>query len=283
LNIPAHPGPLHADVSDAAPWRHTTGLVKFLEFPVRKPGLSHRDFHLYWQRHHSPHVMNITGFSRYMRKYVSAHGYEKPVAGLPARLRQSTPFDGASEVTLNSLEDIPAWLGHPLYPELIQPDEQRFLSQEGLGCVLLTREERIVDVALDAPESGLVRLYVLLTRQLRAEREGFHAAVSAQVHKLAAGARRGVLSQVTVNHRLPDPLPLELPPPGVDAVLSLGFTDIEAMRAFVASPEVEALWSSLEAAVADAALTRALVTRVFVVHDELSFQPTAVQARPFSW
>jgi hypothetical protein len=283
MNIPAHPGPLNGDVSDATPWRHSTALVKFLEFPVRKPGLSRRDFHLYWQRHHSPHVMNITEFSRYMRKYVSAHGYEQPVAGLPARLPQSTPFDGASEVTLNSLDEIPAWLGHPLYPELIQPDELRFISQEGLGCVLLTREERIVEVALDAPESGLVRLYVLLTRQSSAEREGFHAAVSAQVRKLAAADRRSLFAQVVVNHRLPDPLPLELPAPGVDAVVSLGFADIETMRAVIAAPEVEAMWASLEASVADASLTRALVTRVFVVHDELSFQPTAVQPRSFSW
>lgn len=46
-----------------------SGIVKFFEFPVRIPEISHRAFHLCWQRHHSPKVMNMTGFSQIKGRY----------------------------------------------------------------------------------------------------------------------------------------------------------------------------------------------------------------------
>lgn len=46
-----------------------SGIVKFFEFPVRIPEISHRAFHLCWQRHHSPKVMNVTGFSQIKGRY----------------------------------------------------------------------------------------------------------------------------------------------------------------------------------------------------------------------
>jgi hypothetical protein len=279
----AHPGPLAERDHDPAPWRGRDGIIKFLEFPVRKAGLSHRAFHLYWQRHHSPHVMNVTGFSRYMRKYVSAHGYDAPVSGLPARYRQTMPFDGASEVWVNGLDEIAGWLGHPLYPELIHPDEQRFLSQEGLTRTLLTREERILEGPPDAPESGLVKLYTLLKAREGLDRESFHAGVSAHAHRLAQLGGPPAPCQLAVSHRIADPLPIELQPSGIDAVLELVFASLSELRAYLVSSGDEAAWAAAEDKLIDAGASRALVARLCVVHDEFSFQPTTMQPRPFSW
>ena len=284
-SIGAHPGSL-AERDDAPePWRRRDGVVKFLEFPVRKPEMSHRAFHLYWQRHHSPHVMNVTGFSRHMRKYVSAHGYDGPVGGLPGRFCQDTPFDGASEVWVNGLEEVSSWLGHPQYVELIQPDEARFLSQDGRGRVLLVREERVRDVVIDAPESGLIRLYLQLEARasIGIGREAFHSACSAFARKLAAVPPDILPRQVLVNHRIEEPLPLELPPPGVDVVLALGFARQDHVTAFLEYHEVESSWVGLRDLVVDICAIPALMTRLCVVYDEFSFQTTMTQAKSFSW
>ena len=47
--------------SDAAPWTTQQGRVKFIEFAARAAHLTRRDFHLYWQRHHSPHRITAPG------------------------------------------------------------------------------------------------------------------------------------------------------------------------------------------------------------------------------
>jgi hypothetical protein len=277
-----HPGALRELEEEPFPWRRRDGIVKFLEFPVRKAGLSHRAFHLYWQRHHSPHVMNITGFSRYMRKYVSVHGYQMPVAGMPERYR-AAPFDGASEIHLNGLDEVLAWLSHPAYAELIQPDEQRFLSQDGQGRVLLTCEERIVSLPPDAAESGLVRVYRWLARRKEVSRDAFHAAVSGAAKAMAASGGGVVPVQITVNHRVEDPLPIELPEPGVNAVLALDFRGLEAALAFLADENADAAWTRAVRDHVTPDSMQLLVARVCVVHDEFSFQATMMQPKPFSW
>jgi hypothetical protein len=77
--IPANPGPwVDPERREAQPWLTHDGIVKFFEFPVRIPTMSHRAFHLYWQRHHSPNVMNVTGFAQFMRKYNSGHRFPRP-------------------------------------------------------------------------------------------------------------------------------------------------------------------------------------------------------------
>lgn len=101
------PGPLaDYEAREQTPWSGNDGIVKFIEFPVRLPTMSRRAFHVYWMRHHSPHVMNVTPFSQFMRKYSTGHVYPEPVAGLPAHYRQTTPSEGAAEVWIKK----PIWM-----------------------------------------------------------------------------------------------------------------------------------------------------------------------------
>lgn len=274
-----HPGSLRERPSGATPWRQRDRVVKFVEFPVRRDGLSHRDFHLYWQRHHSPMVMNASGFSRHIRKYVSAHGHELPVSGLPARFRQATGFDGASELWINALEEVPVWLSHPLYQELIQPDEIRFLDQSGKGRVMLSAEQRVFDGDPDLHETGLVRLYVLLAMGQGA-REDFNAAVSMLGSRLLAAGSR-YLAGIAINHRLDDPLPLELPAPGFDAVVTLTTPTVQALVSMLNLPAMERIWK--DAPIPKPDELPALVTTLCAVHDEFSFQPTTTCPHAFSW
>jgi hypothetical protein len=281
----AIPGPWvnHEAVSDA-PWLSQDGIVKFIEFPVRKPALSRRAFHLYWQRHHSPHVMNSTGFSQFMRKYMTAHVYTREFDGLPTHLRTEPRFEGAGEVWINSLADATAWLGHPTYAELIAPDESNFIDPSGAGEVLLVREERLHDGDQDLVESGLTKLYVTGTRKNGLGREEFHGAVSEFARAfLARPSLRGLLRRFVLSHRLADPYPDWLPPTDTDAVFELWFDSRDTLRQFLADDACGSHFPLAEGDLFQESSLRAVVARLHVVHDEFSFQPTTMQPGHFCW
>ena len=82
--------------------------------------MSRRAFHLYWQRHHSPHVMNATPFSQFMRKYMTGHVYPEDIIGLPIHFARTPQFEGAGEVWINGVEEAAKWLSNPLYAELLR-------------------------------------------------------------------------------------------------------------------------------------------------------------------
>jgi hypothetical protein len=145
------------ETREERPWANNDGMVKFIEFPVRIEAMSHRAFHLYWTRHHSPHVMNATSFSQYIRKYSTSHVYPEPVEGLPDHFRRDTPFEGAADIWINSLAEVGDWMGHPLYAELIQPDELRFIRQDGSVEVILAKEERLYEPQRDMTETTTMR------------------------------------------------------------------------------------------------------------------------------
>lgn len=265
-------------------WTATRGPVKFLEFPVRIPEMSHRAFHLYWQRHHSPHVMNATGFSQFMRKYSTAHVFPERSAGLPPHYTQDTPFEGAAEVWLSGLEEVGKWLSHPIYAELIQPDEPRFIRQDGSVEVVITREEKVLPIDRDKAETGLVKVLAMYARRDGMGRSEFHERVSALARAMVEiDALRTRISALTVSHRIADPYVDWLPSTTIDAVAEFWFGCRTDMRAFFDDPGFAASFGTSEQQLLQQGRARAVVTRVHVVHDEYSFQPTLVQPQGLSW
>lgn len=279
------PGPwVDSQALDPAPWTNQGGIIKFIEFPVRIPGMSQRAFHLHWQRHHSPHVMNVTSFSRFMRKYNTGHVYPQKVSGLPAHYRQTTSFEGAAEVWINRLSEIDAWLSHPLYAQLIQPDEARFIRQDGSVEVVLVKEERLYEPEVDLCETGLTKLYLLMKRRSGLTRPEFHEGLSALgKHLLEQPSLRSRLRKLVVSHRLPDPLPEAVPVADIDAVVELWFNDRGEMEHFYADPAYSDAVRAREKTLADDAEIRAVAVRMHVVHDEMSFQPSTTQPVPYQW
>lgn len=267
-----------------APWSTPSGVVKMLEFPVRLPSLSRRAFHLYWQRHHSPHVMNVTAFAQYIRKYMTAHVYPDPVPGLPQHFRQSTPYEGASELWLNSVEELNAWLGQDTYRELIQPDEPRFILQDGSGALVLAREERLYEPQPDMVESNLTKLYLLVKCRTGVDRKAGHAAISQYAQQLLeAPSLRDRLRKLAISHKLGSPLPDGMVLANVDAILELWFDHRAAMVEFFADGAYRQHAARHEADAFDSGDVQALVVKLRVIHDEYSFQPSTTQPFPFSW
>jgi EthD domain len=274
------PGPwVDHEAIVAEPWSSQAGIVKFIEFPVRRPDMSRRAFHLYWQRHHSPHVMNATGFAQFMRKYLTAHVYMRELVDLSDRFPTDPRLEGVGEVWLNSLEDATAWLSHPLYGELIAPDEANFIDASGGVAVLVTKEERLHDDDPDLVETGLTKLYVTARRNPRLGRDEFHRAIS-EVGRTVVKSSRGLLRRFVISHRLPDPYPDWLPPSEMDAVFELWFESRETLQRFLSAREI---FPAGETGLFDASGLMGIVTRLQVVHDEFSFQPTVMQPGVFRW
>jgi hypothetical protein len=283
MTIATLPGPwLDHEVREKAPWRSSAGIVKFIEFPVRKPGMSRRAFHLYWQRHHSPHVMNVTGFSQFMRKYMTGH--VEPFQGLPLLFKSVPRFEGCGQVWINGMGDAAGWLAHPLYAELIAPDEAQFIDHAGGGEVLITREETIYDSDRDLAESGLIKLQLIVERKAGLARDEFHLAASEAAKAVASNQTLGgTLRRLVVSHRLGDPYPDWMPPTTIDAVFEMWFDDYSGLQLFVSTLTAGETSTLVSDELVDVHNLRALVTRLNVVHDEFSFQPTVTQPVRFNW
>ena len=279
------PGPwVDPTVNEIEPWRSITGIVKFIEFVVPIPEMDQRAFHLYWQKHHSPNVMNVTPFSQFMRKYNTGHAYPGQVLGVPGRYRQDGPFIGAAEVWLNSEAEVGDWLGHPLYAELIQPDEPRFIAQDGRTRLLVTKEERIHVPDPDLNENDRTKVYLLYARAKSLDPESFHSGLSDVCKRIASDpAARKSLLKMTISHKLAEPNSIEgLPEADIDAVVELWFENRHRLRQFFEETVLLQL-SQWEASSLDAVPARAVVAKMKVVHDEFSFQPSVTQPLPFDW
>lgn len=279
------PGPwADPERKDPKPWLSNEGIVKFIEFPARLESMSQRAFHLYWMRHHSPTVMNLAPFAQFMRKYNTGHVYPDLVAGLPARYRQDTPFEGAAEVWINDLAEVDGWLGHPLYAQLIQPDELRFIRQDGSAEVIIAKEERLFEPALDYDENGKTKVYVLMSREVGVDHDQFHTSVSDLGKAIvAAPTLRSYLRKLVLSHRLREPWPDGFPMAPIDVVLELWFESRSDVSRFYQDEACKAILERHESGIVDASRLRVLVTKMRVIHDEFSFQPSTTQPLSFSW
>ena len=282
----ANPGPwVNPEITEDEPWASHEGIVKFFEFAVPIAGMSPRAFHLHWQKHHSPTAMYTTQFSQFMRKYNSSHKYPGDPLKLPERYRQDTSFEGAAEVWLNRLTEVEDWLGNPLYPELIQPDEPRFIDQDGTAEIIIAKEERLYEPELDMAENLLTKVYLLFKRPDDADFDDWHKAAS-EYGKLILDqpSLEQHVRKLVISHKLREPLPIDdMDMSPIDAVLELWFDDIEtAQEYFGELADCDRVLAS-EAALAGGEDIRGLVVKMRVVHDEFSFQPSTTQPMAFSW
>lgn len=276
---------VNPEITEDQPWKTNDGIVKFLEFPVRIPEMSARAFHIYWQKHHSPHTMSVVPFSQFIRKYVSGHRFLDFALDLPVHYRQDAPFDGIGEVWLNSLSEVEDWLSHPLYPELIAPDEPRFISAEGGGEFIVAKEERLFEPEIDMAENMMTKVYFLQRSNRALSYSDGHSAASAHGRKILDQPHlKQRLRKFVISHKLKEPFPIEgFVLDDIDTVFEFWFAEPSDAQDFFNDPAYTSAILPIEDQAFDTQSTRVLIARLRVVHDEFSFQPSTTQPLPFSW
>ncbi len=99
-------------------------MIKLFVFLKRKPGLTHAEFSTYWEQTHGSLVARVPEFSSRIRCYVQNHAIlDADVPGL-----ELSDFDGATELWVDSLEDLTAALAEPRYLAAIEPSAERFMD-----------------------------------------------------------------------------------------------------------------------------------------------------------
>ena len=279
-----NPGPwVDYEAVEAEVWKSQLGIIKLIEFPVRNPKMSRRAFHLYWQKHHSPHVMNLTSFAQFIRKYNSGHAQNRPLEQLPDRYIQETSYEGASELWLDGLEELEKWFGQPIYEDLIHHDEQRFLSQEGEGAFMLTREERLYEPDIDMDENLKTKVYLLLKGKAESSYQSLHAGASEHGRLiLAQPTLKAYLRKVAISHALIPPHPEGIELSDVDVVFEFWFDDVESAEQFFQQEDYRTVIMDHESSCFDVSLAKIVAEKMRVVHDEFSFQPSVTQPLPFN-
>jgi len=147
------------------------------------------------------------------------------------------------------------------------------------------KEERLFKSDPDLIENLKTKVYLLGCCPAGADYDEFHAAASGLAqHIFDTPALRQHLIQFVISHKLREPLPLEgMASSAIDVLFELWFNDVAAANAFFAEEEADEMLAAREKALFADKPLRALATRVRVVHDEFSFQPSTTQPLAFSW
>ena len=95
--------------------------------------------------------------------------------------------------------------------------------------------------------------------------------------------RRWMLGALTVSHKLREPALEGIIPAEIDAVFELWFSGREDIAAFYADDSFDEPLLHHERQYFDSARIRAVVGKMLVIHDELSFQPSTMQPLALMW
>lgn len=115
-------------------------MVKMFAVLRRKQGISHEEFVTHWRDVHGP-LIRDSALARHIVRY------EQHPRHRPDGLSGNDGIDGVAVQWFRSIDDFAAFISDPLYPELVAPDELRFIDMERIEF-LITEEPNVV---IDGP------------------------------------------------------------------------------------------------------------------------------------
>jgi uncharacterized protein (TIGR02118 family) len=109
--------------------------AKVIAFIRRRPDLSRKAFSDYWEHEHGPLLLNCSGVSPWLRKYVQNHT-------LPETPEPMNVFDGVVEMGFATAADAVRALTSPENLADVTPDQANFM--EPADMVVLTTDETVL-------------------------------------------------------------------------------------------------------------------------------------------
>ena len=118
-------------------------MVKMFAILRRKPGTTPEEFREHWKNHHGPLIRDTPELARHIVRY------EQHVRHRPDGLSGNEDIDGVAVQWFHSIDDFAGFIAEPAYPELVAPDELRFIDMDRIEF-LITEEPNVV---IDGPRT----------------------------------------------------------------------------------------------------------------------------------
>ncbi|HKD68354.1 MAG TPA: EthD family reductase [Candidatus Binataceae bacterium] len=205
-------------------------MVKGLFFAKRKPGISPRDFQLYWRSKHADLTRPLTHVMHYIQSHTLLQSYGNPnlpyAEGDPA-------YDGMATMWFNSTEE--RRLGNLTPAAQVAIDDQAHFTEMSARRFLLTSEVIQKDGGYAAPG---VHLVALLVRKAGMSVEDFQRYWREHHGPLAAKVPQ--LRRYVQNHAVPE-LYGGRNAPLCDGVAEAWFDSLEDLQRSTETPEVKAV------------------------------------------
>ncbi|TID02474.1 hypothetical protein CH35J_004803 [Colletotrichum higginsianum] len=115
----------------------STGQTQLVTYLKKGANLTRAEFWDYWQTQHAPKVAPLAvhlGITRYQQIQVSGQvlptlvGRDEPSSEVPVE------FDGIAMLLYPSVEVIHAFVTHPYYTDVVEPDEHNFMDKSAFGA-----------------------------------------------------------------------------------------------------------------------------------------------------
>jgi uncharacterized protein (TIGR02118 family) len=114
----------------------------------RKQGLTHEEFVAHWRDHHGPLIRDTPELARHIVRY------EQHVRHRPDALSGTDDVDGVAVQWFESIDDFLGFISEPAYPELVAPDERRFIDMDRIEFVITDEPTVVIDGPRTHAEGG---------------------------------------------------------------------------------------------------------------------------------
>ena len=146
-------------------------MIKLVCFVKKKPGMDRDAFRHHWLENHGPLVASTPELADPVLRYEQNHrldaDYERDDPDRPG-------FDGVTMQWFRDFGDFTEFVRSSAYPDVIAPDEDKFLDRSSLWLIFADPANRVI-VNDAARAAAGVKLLCMLTRQPGVSAERFHA------------------------------------------------------------------------------------------------------------
>jgi hypothetical protein len=125
-------------------------VVKMFALLRRRPGLTHDEFVAHWRDNHGPLIRDTPELARHIVRY-EQHPRHRDDA-----LSGTDGVDGVAVQWFHSIDDFLGFISEPLYPELIAPDELRFIDMDRIEFIITDQPNVVIDGPRTPAEGGRV-------------------------------------------------------------------------------------------------------------------------------
>jgi hypothetical protein len=210
-------------------------MIKLICFVKKKPGLDRDAFRRHWLEEHGPLIRRTPELADPVLRYEQNHRLDNDYERAP------DGYDGITMQWFAAMEDFVRFIKSQAYPELIAPDEAKFLDRTSLWMIFAGPANRPI-VNEPARLAAGVKLMAMLTKKPGLEPAVFRAhwrSPHGELFRDTPELARHVAAYE--QHPRLDGDYIRDSGPGPDGLAEQWYADLDAFRSFVGEPAQSAI------------------------------------------